>query len=135
VLFRSLIAIVLLFSIVLGALPSTLSNVADALSKLCNRGGNARLRAIPEDEVPAKDGGRTIVGFVTLIIEIGQRISMSLAIQLVAASVNARQPLRFVRILSLFSVAVFFLFLQSGAAVILANGNDNSHKAGSGKTK
>ena len=72
------------------------------------------------------EGGnrRTIIGFLQLLVEIGQRIAMSLTIQLVAASVSTRQSLRLVRILTLFSVAVLFLFLQSGAAVVLAQVSD-----------
>ena len=65
-----------------------------------------------------RSDGRTIVAFVRLLLDIARRIAISLTIQMVAASVSARQPLRMVRILTLFSVAVFFLFLQNAAQTV-----------------
>lgn len=61
------------------------------------------------------DQGKNLLSFVTLLLEMGQRIAITLAIQLVAASVVSHEPLRAVRVLTLFSVAVFFLFLQNGS--------------------
>jgi hypothetical protein len=138
-----LIALVLLISIILSAVPRALTIAGGAVSRWMDKlwasgvvGAKARRAATGsgdaggdvEDEglpkmtpaISQEPGGRDIIGFLKLVVEIGQRIAMSLTIQLVAASVSTRQPLRIVRILTLFSVAIFFLFLQSGAAVILA---------------
>lgn len=54
--------------------------------------------------------------FCKLLLTISQRIAISLLIQLVANSAVAQEGSRGTRVLSLLSVAVFFLFLQSGAS-------------------
>jgi hypothetical protein len=110
-----LIAAVLICSIVLAALPATLTAAKDVIVQSCTKGGLlTKVQA-----VAGTKESRSIMGFLQLLLEISRRILMSLVIQLVAASVNARQPLRFVRIMSLLSVAIFFLFLQSGASIVL----------------
>lgn len=163
-----LILVVLLISIVLGALPASIANAKDAFMHCVSKwtpppapppapaparppvrpdpcqcccqccvqrckqdsanestGVSTRTCPPPPEPIRSDDplevaiDGKTILGFLQLLVDIGRRISMSLAIQLVSASVTTRQPLRGVRVLTLFSVAVFFLFLQSGAAVIL----------------
>jgi hypothetical protein len=57
--------------------------------------------------------GRGVLSLVCLFITIFKRISISIVVQLLAASVRTDQPLRSVRLLTLLSVAVFFLFLES----------------------
>ena len=67
----------------------------------------------------------SLLQFVELLLGIARRIATSLLVQLVAATAVSRQPLRLSRILSLLSVAIFFLFLQSGAATAVAH---NHHR-------
>lgn len=65
----------------------------------------------PEQERPG------VMAFLELFVTIAQRISLSLVVQLLAANVRANQSIRSVRILTLLSVATFFLFLESTAGV------------------
>lgn len=58
-----------------------------------------------------------IVAFLGLFVGIFQRISVSIVVQLLAANVRTQQPLRAVRVLTLLSVAVFFLFLEATGKV------------------
>ena len=55
--------------------------------------------------------------FMKLLIDIAKRISVSISVQLLAANVRTLQPLRAVRIVSLLSVAVFFLFLEATSSI------------------
>jgi hypothetical protein len=63
---------------------------------------------------------RSLVAFVTLLFATGQRIAISLLVQVVAATAVSNQTLRIDRVLTLLSVAVFFIFLQSGASAVNA---------------
>jgi hypothetical protein len=56
---------------------------------------------------------RSILDFVFLLISICQRICVAISIQLLAASVRAQQPSRFVRTVSLVGLASFFVFVES----------------------
>jgi len=142
---HNLIAAVLVFSIVLSALPASIHQGArlarrewPAVRLRLARSAPSALQAI-EYVVgradPAVAGGPTrvapknasLVEFVELLVSIARRIAMSLLVQLVAATAVARQPLRLSRILSLLSVAVFFLFLQSGASTAVLR--THSHPA------
>ena len=58
-----------------------------------------------------------VVAFLGLFVSIFQRISVSIVVQLLAANVRTQQPLRAVRVLTLLSVAVFFLFLEATGKV------------------
>lgn len=53
--------------------------------------------------------------FLGAIWSLLQRIVISLSVQLLAASVAARTDVRSVRVVSLLSVSVFFLFLESAS--------------------
>ena len=61
---------------------------------------------------------RNIFAFVKLLFATAQRIAVSLLVQSVAATAVANQALRTDRVLALLAVAVFFIFLQSGASAI-----------------
>lgn len=74
---------------------------------------NARNGADPV-EVEESSG---IIAFLGLFVSIFQRISVSIVVQLLAANVRTQQPLRAVRVLTLLSVAVFFLFLEATGKV------------------
>jgi len=143
---HELIAIMLVVSIVLSAAPATLNRAMKmgyrdwprwkASLQACGLGwlatcivgvasANAReieprvdkgMRVGVDDRVLRSTP--SLVQFVELLIGIARRISLTLLIQLVAATAVSNQSLRIVRVLSLLSVAVFFLFLQSGASTV-----------------
>ena len=111
-----LIAIVLGLSVVLTALPKALVSASREVPKLWRWARNARpAPASAAPKGPAEGSG--LLAFLAVFVSIAQRISISLVVQLLAANVRTRQPLRSVRILTLLSVAVFFLFLESTATV------------------
>lgn len=97
-----LVAAVLVLTVVLSALPKT---VANAFGELIERGWLGKPNS---GEVP-----RGLTQFVKLLVDISRRICISLAVQLLSANTRTGQTDRSVRILSLISVAVFFLFLEA----------------------
>jgi hypothetical protein len=58
---------------------------------------------------------RNIFSFFEVVADISHRIAVNLLVQLVAASSISRESDRTARIISLFTVAVFFVFLQNTA--------------------
>jgi len=58
-----------------------------------------------------------IFAFIGIFLRIAQRISLSVCVQLLTANVQATQPLRVVRVLTMLGTAVFFLFLESTATL------------------
>lgn len=103
-----LVAAVLVLSIVLSALPRTF-NVA---SREAARRGWWIGR-----QTPKTADGSGLASFIALLVDIARRIAISLSVQLLAQNVRARQPDRAVRIVSLLSVAVFFLFLEASSSI------------------
>jgi hypothetical protein len=101
-----LIGFVLVVSVVLSAVPSSLRAVRRELGHM-----------IPwlQSSKGAKSSG--VLEFFTVFLEIFRRISLSICVQLLAAHVTSRQPLRTVRVVGLFSVAVFFSFLESSSSI------------------
>lgn len=59
------------------------------------------------------DESRTVLEFVLLLLLIVQRIALSLCVQVVAVSVRSNSSSRTVRVISLLSLVLFFLFLDS----------------------
>lgn len=100
-----LIASVLILSIVFAALPRTFRLTLKEL----------RSAGLLAKETPK--GGSGLAAFMTLLVDIARRIAISLSVQLLAANVRAKQPNRAVRIVSLLSVAVFFLFLEASSSI------------------
>jgi hypothetical protein len=129
---HELIGIVLVLSIVLSALPLSLRRGARIVADAWVRVVRPRVhRAVPSFAVlvdwflvapanPKEAHSPSIMQFFELLLGIARRISMSLLVQLVAATAVSKQTLRLSRILSLLSVAIFFLFLQSGASTVTA---------------
>ena len=132
---HELIAIVLLVSVVLSALPPSMRRGSQVLVQAWLRSRDHWTRAAPRRAVfadwilgtspsiatPAghiRAKSASLFQFVEQLIAIARRIAMSLLVQLVAASAVANQALRISRVLTLFSVTVFFLFLQSGASAV-----------------
>jgi hypothetical protein len=102
-----LVASVMILSIVFAALPRTFRVATSELRKL----GLLDRKPSPTD---AETG---LLQFVSLLVDISKRIAVSLTVQLLAANVRAKQPNRVVRIVSLLSVAVFFLFLEASSSI------------------
>ena len=84
------------------ALSVVLSSVPNLLSALLF------LPEIQYQHVPLMEFGKRL-------LDICRRITMTLTVNLLASSVAAREELRMVRISTLLSVAVFFLFLERSA--------------------
>jgi hypothetical protein len=59
---------------------------------------------------------RGALEFASLMLSIAQRISLSIAVQVLAFSVKSNQPSRIVRVTTLLGVVVFFLFFESAVA-------------------
>jgi hypothetical protein len=106
-----LVAAVLVLSIVFIALPRTVKLVLDELGRCCVR---AKILSSEAKLTPTEHG---LLAFVALLVDIARRIAISLSVQLLAANVRAKQPDRAVRIVSLLSVAVFFLFLEATSSI------------------
>jgi len=119
-----LIGIVLALSVLLSAVPSTFSAIRREWLKY--RAGRVK---VDPSAPSASDGNGANEGkanplppsglmeFVTLLLRMAQRISLSICVQLVASNVRSRQPLRSVRVVSLLAVSIFFLFLESTSSV------------------
>lgn len=97
----------MILSIVFAALPRMFRVATSELRKL----GLLDRKPSPTD---AETG---LLQFVSLLVDISKRIAVSLTVQLLAANVRAKQPNRVVRIVSLLSVAVFFLFLEASSSI------------------
>jgi len=102
-----LVASVLIFSIVFTAVPRTFRVATGELRKL----GMLDSKSQPTES----ESG--LLQFFSLLVDIAKRIAISLSVQLLAANVRAKQPNRVVRIVSLLSVAVFFLFLEASSSI------------------
>lgn len=128
-----LIACVLILSIVFSALPRMLKLAAQEArnSKLCKAFGlsdkkpsssSSQSSPLPPPKLSATESG--LLSFGTVLVDITRRIAVSLSVQLLASNVRAKQPNRSVRIVSLLSVAVFFLFLESSSSIAVKTRND-----------
>ena len=104
-----LVSMVLALSVCFTALPRTASIV------------NRELRSHGVWLFRSKDGKPTelsgLQAFASVLVDVFKRISISIAVQILSSNVRAQQPVRAVRIVSLLSVALFFLFLQSLSSV------------------
>ena len=117
-----LIAVVLLVSVLLAALPSTFvgfsKQYAEVMRALSASGKDANKEGAKKGTEDDKARGPSgIMQFITLLVTISQRISLSICVQLVASNVSSTQPLRSVRVVSLLAVAIFFLFLESTSSI------------------
>tara|TARA_Y100000389_G_scaffold31394_1_gene26592 strand:- start:797 stop:1243 length:447 start_codon:yes stop_codon:yes gene_type:complete len=101
-----LVASVLVLTVVLSALPKTVSH---GINELRERGilGKPKPGEVPQG----------FAQFAKLLLDITRRICVSLAVQLLSANVRTRQTDRAVRIVSLVSVAIFFLFLEATSSI------------------
>lgn len=107
-----LVAAVLVLTVVLSALPKTVSH---GISELRGRGWISKPVS---NEAP-----QGLSQFVRILIDIARRICVSLAVQLLSANVRTRQTDRAVRIVSLISISVFFLFLEATSSLAVSKYN------------
>lgn len=107
---HELVAIVFLMSILLMATPSIIVRA----TQIARHSNIEWLRTI--GTIHKQQTWSAIIKFIALLLSIARRIVVSLLVQLVANAAVAQQGARSARILSLLSVAVFFLFLESGAS-------------------
>ena len=122
-----LVGLLLLVTVVLSSTPhlwtslasvSWLDGARSLLQWVKGRGAvpkplNTAANSCTTNKKPSAVESVGFISFLAVFVHMAQRISLNVCVQLVASSVNAQQPLRAVRIVSLFGVAVFFLFLQS----------------------
>jgi hypothetical protein len=112
-----LIALVLALAVVLGALPKGAKSLVGELRER-RWLGLAPKPPPTEGAPPPVEGGLT--HFAEVLLSIGQRIATSTAIQLLARGVSTQHPFRAARVVSLLSVALFFLFLDASSSVAMA---------------
>jgi hypothetical protein len=106
-----LVSAVLVISVMLAALPRTIGIVMRELSRFecCSMLGKMF------DTGSVDNAG--LAAYLSLVVNVGQRVAVSVAVQLLAANARAKQPLRSVRIISLLSVCIFFIFLSGTSSV------------------
>ena len=127
---NALVTIVLFTSVVLVGAPNSIGRLQERgwsiLSGMCSKKGRKRGRggggAGGDDEEEDRDDKKGedikevdtegLVVFLQMVIETTQRITITVCVQLMTQSVNSMQPYRSVNVLSLLSIAFFFIFLQ-----------------------
>ena len=102
---EELVAIVLGVGVVFTALPKT-------LGVLWKEPPNRRRRGKEEEEEEERG---SLVEFIGILASLVKRISASVSVQLLAATVVSKQPLRSVRITLLLGVVAYFLFLSESS--------------------
>lgn len=108
-----LVGVVLFASICLSALPRALLLArVETMRAIAIRSG-----APPPSYASVEVSSSGLLAFMGIFLRISQRISLSVCVQLLTANVQANQPLRAVRVLTLLGTAVFFLFLESTATL------------------
>ena len=112
-----LIAVVLALAVVLGSLPKGAKALVGELRER-RWLGLAKKPALAEGSPAPSEGGLT--HFAIVLLSIGQRIATSTAIQLLARGVSSQHPYRAARVVSLLSVALFFLFLDASSSVAMS---------------
>lgn len=92
-------------------LVTSAKRLVDRLSKRLSDGA-ARKRV---DDAESEEEQRGLLEFISLMLSIAQRITLSISVQILAYSVKINQPSRLVRITTLLGVVVFFVFFESAA--------------------
>ena len=112
-----LVAVMTLLTIALDRAPQALRAIVDSIRYLrITYFGYKRLSKNSNQNASAQK----VIDFFRLFVDISRRISASLLVQLVANAISSHEPLRASRIVSLLTITIFFVFLQSGAMVIQA---------------
>lgn len=111
-----LIGIVLIISVCLSALPRSMVILSKEGPKfIAMVQGKVYIEQTQPKAPNITESG--FLGFVAFLLQIFQRISLTVTIQLVTSAVTTAQPLRSVRLLSLLCVLFFFVFLRQSAAL------------------
>ena len=118
-----LVGIVLSVSIIFTAIENLIgSRLRNNLEKAVAKAEKMqRQKNVSESEVvsAAKEEKKKLLSqksgldFLQNLVSIARQVSFAIAIQLLAASARAKEPSRTVRILSLISLVIFFLFVSS----------------------
>jgi hypothetical protein len=99
-----LIAAILMIGVALKSIPRGFAKVIE-------------LELLPKALSTTSDATRGVFGFLHTLVDIATRISISLAIQLLAAGVRARSELRSVRVITLLTLAIFFLVSERASSL------------------
>ena len=100
-------------------LPDPTEERGGAVGKQGNSDGDGEVDGVDAREEPFEaPHSRSFLAFLEVLVATGRRIAVALLVQVVAATAVADQSLRIDRVLALLSVAVFFIFLQSGATAV-----------------
>ena len=90
--------------------------VVTSLKQLIDRGSRTLAKGVVKnDDGTDEEPQRGLLEFVSLMFSIAQRITLSIAVQVLAYSVRVNQPSRVVRVTTLLGVVVFFVFFESAA--------------------
>ena len=108
-----LVGIVLALTVILSALPMVFEGARNEVARLWGAG----VARDCNEELASTHATNDIGAFCALFVRVAQRISASTSVQLVAQTVTTTQPLRSVRLLSLASVTVFFVFVETTATL------------------
>ncbi|MBE34553.1 MAG: hypothetical protein CMI16_03175 [Opitutaceae bacterium] len=103
-----LVAVVIALSVVFAALPKSVKML---------RGELKERKLLGFSKSNSEESASGLSAFFALLVDIAKRISVSISVQLLASNVRQRQTLRAVRIVSLLSISVFFLFLEATSSV------------------
>ena len=116
-----LIAIVLLFAVIVSALPSIFLLAREQIVRLWHSvSGTARPE--PGDDSDSEHGlsgglsEHSLTAFVGVFVRTLQRVTLTTAVQLIASGVKAVDTSAAVRVLTLLSVATFFVFVDANAS-------------------
>ncbi len=69
-------------------------------------------------EVDSESGTRSLLSFANQLMHIAEQITLSLTVQLITLYVSSESTSRSVRIITLLTVSVFFMFFQWSSAVL-----------------
>ena len=110
-----LIATVMLIYVLLLLLQTISKRVFDGLFNLVknNTDDDPRLAAIKDDR-----GDHTVLSFIQQVVMVAIQITVSLAVQLITEYVGSEQATGQARMISLVTLAVFFMFFEWSAGLL-----------------
>lgn len=103
--------VAILVSIVV--LVTSVKRLVDRLSKRIAEGEAKKRRDGSPTTEEVEEEQRGLLEFISLMLSIAQRITLSISVQVLAYSVKVNQPSRLVRVTTLLGVVVFFVFFES----------------------
>lgn len=134
---EELIPLVFVIYLVLLYVPKRLGDLAVSFWRQCvsardnsHEQGAAPPQVATDPTEEGKSEGRTLAGFFSELHSSATRITLSLAVQLVARSVTTHESKWQVRVLTLISIAIFFLYVEAtGTASAISQSKDASAKS------